>query len=89
MLNYEAFLLNKVEFKSLFVLGLFAGFCCNINLMTPASYDEYVFGIGGYWPVKTAFPNPSISYALNGGYKVVISYIIHPNDQISDFSSYG
>jgi len=65
------------------------GFCCSINFIMWDSYFEYFGLIGGYTPSVTALKSPSMSSALKGGSKVVISYITHPNDQISDLLSYG
>ena len=49
----------------------------------------YLLGIRSHSPFYTRLYKPSISYALNGGFKVAISNATHPNDHISDFVSYG
>ena len=50
---------------------------------------EYLDGIESYYPLMTFLYNPFISYALNGGLNVTISYITHPNDHISLLAPYG
>lgn len=40
MLSYFDFFINKADLSNLSQLGRFAGFCCNINLITLASYLE-------------------------------------------------
>lgn len=49
------------------------GFCCSISLIMWASSFEYLELMGGYTPKVTDLNNPSMSSALKGGSKVVIS----------------
>lgn len=67
--------------------GLFLGFCWSMSLMMWANSLEYLLPIGGYTPRVTALNSPYISSALKGGYKVVISYMTQPSDQMSDLES--
>ena len=55
-------------------------------MMLLRSYEKCP-GIFGYCPLMTFLYSPSIFSALNGGFKVAISYKTHPNDHISDLES--
>lgn len=74
-------------FISWFASGLLAGLTWSISLITAESCLEKPYPILLYEPLITFWYNPSISYALKGGFKVAISYITHPRLHISDLES--
>ena len=65
------------------MFGLFSGLTCKINLKIFFNSLEYVDDILGYIPFTTNLYNSSIDSASNGGRRAAISYIMHPNDQMS------
>ena len=68
--NYCA--LDERLLSNCFALGRLTGLTCNIDLMTDDSAYEYYGPILEYCPLITFLYNPSISYALNGGFSVHI-----------------
>lgn len=71
------------------VVGLFAGATCISFLITLFKSKLYFVDIFSYLPKRTFLYKLSILCPKKGGLSIVISYKIHPNDHISDLSSYG
>ena len=53
--------------------GLSLGSTLSSFIMTSPSSLVYFLGISGYYPLSTFLYRPFISYALKGGFRVVIS----------------